>query len=254
MKNKFSFPSTTFAALIVLGVTAIPVLAGPSAIPVSGNVEPKFSTMTVGTGSPAGFTVDSSGILSNPDASLPLKITDSKGLLVTAGAGTFSVLSGGDVSNDGSLSVGGDAGISGDATAYDVNAWSTIKAPFVESTYHMKGVEIGDYVLTKFIYATIGAGTARNYPSSLPSDYLTCPNGNIAVACNYDAFSDIANCGTGTATVQSNDVVATKVYLEPQGGGWGTPKSGGYCNVTLKNTAATTICGRASVKCWDPNG
>lgn len=254
MKNAFSISSTTVAALIILSAGALPVLAGPSGTPTSGNVDPKFSTLTVGTGSPAGFKADATGVLSNPDNTKPFMITDAQGLLVTAGGGNLAVSSGGNVSNSGNLDVGNDADVNGDATAFNVNAWSTAQAPFVTSTYHMKGVEIGKYTWSKFIYSTINAGAAKNYPSSLPSTFLTCPQGNIAVACNYAAYSDVANCGSGNPSVQSNNVVATKIMLEPQGGGWGVPKSGGYCNATLKNTGATQICGMVSVECWDPNG
>lgn len=251
MKKTFSISSTTIAALFVVGVTAIPVLAtGPAGTPVSGNVDPKFSTISVGTGSTAGFTVDSSGILSNPSAGKPLTVSDGQGLLVSAGSGNFLVMSGGNVSNDGTLSVGSDADVSGDATAFNVNAWSEVKAPYLTGTYHVKGVEIGKYTWSKFLYQTINAGTAKNFPSSLPSTYLTCPDGNIAVACNYRAFSDVSNCGTGSASVQSDNVVATKVMLEPKGGG----VTGGYCNATLKNTGGTQICGLVSVECWNTNG
>ncbi len=255
MKNKFSISSSTLAALLVVGFTVLPVLAtGPSGSPVSGNVDPHFSTMTVGTGSPVGFRIDSSGILSNPVATQPLTISDAQGLLVTAGGGNLTVSNGGNVSNSGTLNVGSDANVSGDATAFDLNAWINVKAPFVTGTSHVKGAEIGAYTWSKFIYATINAGAAKNYPSALPSSFLTCPNGNIAIACNYEAFSDVANCGSGTASVQSNNVIATKIMLEPQGGGWGVPKSGGWCNATLKNTGGSQICGMVSVECWDPNG
>ena len=251
MKKTFSLSGTTIAALFVVSVTAIPVLAtGPAGTPVSGNVDPKFSTLGVGTGSPVGFSVDSSGILSNPAAGKPLTGSDGQGLLVNAGSGSFNVMNGGNVSNDGTLSVGSDADVSGDATAYNVNAWDTVTGQYLTGTYHVKGYEIGKYTWSKFLYQTINAGTAKNFPSSLPSTFLTCPDGNIAVACNYRAFSDVANCGTGSASVQSDNVVATKVMLEPKGGG----VTGGYCNATLKNTGGAQICGLVSVECWNTNG
>lgn len=251
MKNKFSISSTAIAAFLVVGLTAIPVLAtGPVSTPVGGNVDPKFSTLSVGTGSPAGFNVDASGILSNPVGTKPLTIKDAQGLLVTAGGGNLMVATGGDVSNSGNLSVGNDADVSGDATAFNLNAWSTVEAPYITGTYHVKGLEIGDYVNGVALWATIGAGSTRDYPGTT----LKCPTGQIAMTCNYEAFSDIANCPFGAASVQTNNVIATRIRLEPQGGGWGTPKSGGYCNATLKNTGGSTICGLVEVECWNPNG
>jgi len=240
------------AALIVVGMSgAVPVLAtGPTGAPVAGNVNPQFSSLAVGTGVNPGLNVNNNGILSNQIVAKPLTVSDNQGFLVTAGPGNFKVTNGGDMSNDGTLDVGSDANVNGDATAFDVNAWSTVKAPNITGTFHVKGVEIGAYTTGEFLYTTINAGASKNFTSA----NLTCPNGQIAMTCNYEAFSDVANCGTGSASVQSNNVQATKIRLTPQGGGWGTPKAGGYCNATLKNTGGSQICGMVEVDCWDPNG
>ncbi len=250
MQNKQSFTGVTVAALLLLTVTAIPAFAAPSSTPTGGNVDPLFSTLAVGTGSPAGLKIDTAGILSNPSPFKPLTVNDGQGFLVTAGSGTLSVSNGGNVSGSGNLSVGQDATISQDATAFNLNAWSTVQAPYLTGTYHVKGVEIGAYTNGVFYSATINAGSTRDYPGTT----LKCPSGQIAVACNFAAYSDVANCGTGTASVQTNNVVPTRILLEPQGGGWGTPKGGGWCNATLKNTGGSQICGVVSLKCWNPNG
>jgi len=249
MKTKFSVSSPTIAALIVVAVTAFPVFAGPTSTPTGGSVDPNFSTLTVGT-APARFKVDVNGILTNPVNTKPLTVSDAQGLLVTAGSGDFAVTNGGNVSNDGNLDVGDDADVNGDATAFNLNAWSTVKGSTIEGTYRVKGSTIGDYVNGVQYWQTIGAGAAKNYPGTT----LKCPFGQIAMTCNYAAYSDTANCATGSASVQTNNVIATRIMLEPQGGGWGSPKNGGWCNATLKNTGGSTICGLVAVECWNPNG
>lgn len=88
------------AAISIVGVTSFQAFAaGPGSAPTGGNVDPSFTTLTVG--SPAALTVSSSGNITNPTAGTGVTVNDTDGLAVgTTALDTVKMLPGGVIRAD----------------------------------------------------------------------------------------------------------------------------------------------------------
>jgi hypothetical protein len=76
-----SLRPTILAALLVSTILIVPASAAPDSTPPQGNVDANFSTVNIGTASPAGLQVDETGVISNPTSSM-VQIKDNDGVLI----------------------------------------------------------------------------------------------------------------------------------------------------------------------------
>jgi hypothetical protein len=175
------------------------------------------------------------GIIFNPLVKQPVTIQDPDGLKVI---------------ND--LFVTGDANVTGDLEASNGDFTYNLDGTYI-SGYHLKVDRLGDDTWNKFWYKTIAPGTVADF-SGVNS---TCNDGDVAIACQYYAFKEPTDAGTGAKCASgsdgaiNDDVIATKFVQNPH---WDDPTPGGNCQVRLKNTrAAGTICGVVKTICLKLN-